>query len=42
MTMAAILFAILRWIFFVPIQGSVIGLFISAFFYIFTLLSLAC
>jgi ABC-2 type transport system permease protein len=40
MVMAALLFAILRWIFFVPIQGSIIALFISAFFYIFTLLSL--
>ena len=40
MTMAALLFAILRWIFFVPIHGSVVALFVSAFLYIFTLLSL--
>jgi ABC-2 type transport system permease protein len=40
MTMAALLFAILRWIFFVPIHGSVIALFVAAFLYIFTLLSL--
>jgi ABC-2 type transport system permease protein len=40
MTMAAVLFAILRWVFFVPIQGSIISLFIAAFFYIFTQLSL--
>ena len=38
--MAALLFAILRWIFFVPIHGSVIALFVAAFLYIFTLLSL--
>ena len=40
MTMAAVLFVILRWIFFVPIHGSVIALFVSAFLYIFALLSL--
>lgn len=40
MAMAALLFAILRWIFFVPINGSVVALFISAFLYIFVLLSL--
>jgi ABC-2 type transport system permease protein len=40
MAMAALLFAILRWIFFVPINGSVAALFISAFLYIFVLLSL--
>jgi len=40
MTMAAGLFVILRWIFLVPIHGSVIALFVSAFLYIFALLSL--
>jgi len=40
MAMAALLFAILRWIFFVPIQGSVVALFVASFLYIFALLSL--
>jgi ABC-2 type transport system permease protein len=34
------LFAILRWVFFVPIRGNLIALFVSAFFYIFALASL--
>lgn len=37
MTMATLLFAILRWIFFVPIHGSVATLFLAAFLYIFAL-----
>jgi ABC-2 type transport system permease protein len=40
MAMAAILFAILRWIFFVPIQGSLISLFVATLLYVFALLSL--
>ncbi|PYL15848.1 MAG: ABC transporter permease [Verrucomicrobia bacterium] len=40
MAMAALLFAILRWIFFVPIQGSLVALFVASFLYIFALLSL--
>jgi ABC-2 type transport system permease protein len=40
MTMAALLFAILRWVFFVPIQGSIVALFVATLFYIFSLLSL--
>ena len=40
MSMAAVLFAIMRWVFFIPIQGSVSALFASALLYIFALLSL--
>jgi ABC-2 type transport system permease protein len=40
MTMALCLFIILRWVFFVPIQGSLGALFLSTFLFIFTLLSL--
>ena len=40
MAMAALLFAILRWIFFVPIQGSLVALLVASFLYIFALLSL--
>lgn len=40
MAMAVILFAILRWVFFVPIQGSLFSLFVATFLYVFTLLSL--
>lgn len=40
MTMAAVLFAILRWVFEVPIAGSLPMLFLAAFLYIFALLSL--
>ena len=40
MAMAALLFAILHWIFFVPIQGSLVALFVASFLYIFALLSL--
>src|SRR6202171_5932528 len=40
MTMALFLFTILRWVFFVPIHGSLIMLVVSAFLYIFALLSL--
>jgi ABC-2 type transport system permease protein len=40
MTMAILLFTILRWVFFVPIRGSLVALFVSAFVYIFTLASL--
>jgi ABC-2 type transport system permease protein len=40
MTMALFFFTILRWIFFVPIHGSLVMLFASAFLYIFALLSL--
>jgi ABC-2 type transport system permease protein len=40
MTMALVLFVILRWVFFVPIRGSVGLLFLAAFLFIFTLLSL--
>jgi ABC-type multidrug transport system permease subunit len=40
MTMALLLFVILRWLFDVPIQGSVGALLLSAFLYIFALLSL--
>jgi len=37
MTMAVFLFTILRWVFFVPIHGSVATLFLAAFLYIFAL-----
>src|SRR5450759_428180 len=40
MAMAALLFVILRWIFFVPIQGSLVALLVASFLYIFALLSL--
>lgn len=40
MTMALFLFTILRWVFFVPIHGSLIMLVVAAFLYIFALLSL--
>ncbi len=40
MTMALFLFTILRWVFFVPIHGSLFMLFIAAFLYVFALLSL--
>jgi len=40
MTMAMILFLILRWVFFVPIHGSLVMLVVAAFLYIFALLSL--
>lgn len=40
MAMALILFVILRWVFFVPIHGSLIMLFVAAFLYVFALLSL--
>jgi ABC-2 type transport system permease protein len=40
MAMAVLLFAILRWIFFVPIQGSLVALLVASFLYIFALLSL--
>lgn len=40
MLMAAGLFAIMRWMFHVPIAGEVTALFVSSFLYIFALLSL--
>ncbi len=40
MVMATFLFAILRWVFFVPIQGSLILLFVSALLFVFALASL--
>jgi ABC-2 type transport system permease protein len=40
MTMALVLFTILRWVFFVPIAGSLVALFLSAFLYTFALASL--
>jgi ABC-2 type transport system permease protein len=40
LTMALFLFTILRWVFFVPIHGSLVMLFLSAFLYIFALISL--
>jgi ABC-2 type transport system permease protein len=40
MTMAAGLFAIMRWLFHVPISGSLVALAISTVIYVFTLLSL--
>ena len=40
MTMAMFLFLILRWVFFVPIHGSLIMLVVAAFLYVFALLSL--
>ncbi len=40
MTMALFLFVILRWVFLVPIHGSIVTLFLAAFLYIFALLSL--
>lgn len=40
MTMALVLFTILRWVFFVPIAGSLIALFIAALLYTFALASL--
>jgi ABC-2 type transport system permease protein len=38
--MALGLFLILRWVFFIPIQGSILALAVATFFYVFTLLSL--
>jgi len=40
MAMALFLFTILRWVFFVPIHGSLVMLFGAAFLYIFALISL--
>jgi ABC-2 type transport system permease protein len=40
MTMAVLLFAIMRFVFFVPIAGSVIAMMLSTFVYVFALLSL--
>ena len=40
MLMAVLLFGILRWVFFVPIQGSLIALMFSALLFIFALASL--
>ena len=40
MAMAMILFLILRWVFFVPIHGSLVMLVVAAFLYVFALLSL--
>lgn len=40
MTMALFLFVILRWVFFVPIHGSLVMLFLASVFYIFALVSL--
>jgi ABC-2 type transport system permease protein len=40
MTMALFLFTILRWVFFVPIHGSLVMLFAAALLYIFALVSL--
>ncbi|HTS18101.1 MAG TPA: ABC transporter permease [Verrucomicrobiae bacterium] len=40
MTMALFLFTILRWVFFVPIHGSLFMLFVAALLYIFALVSL--
>jgi ABC-2 type transport system permease protein len=40
MTMALFLFTILRWVFLVPIHGSIVTLLLAAFLYIFALLSL--
>jgi ABC-2 type transport system permease protein len=40
MTMALLLFVILRWVFLVPIAGSLVALFVSALLYVFALASL--
>src|SRR5204863_3905800 len=40
MTMAFVLFGIMRWLFSVPIAGSIFALFISTVVYVFALLSL--
>ena len=40
MTMAGILFVILRWVFFIPIAGSLWALFVATLANVFTLLSL--
>ena len=40
MTMAVLLFAIMRFVFFVPIAGSVVAMLVSTFVYVFALLSL--
>ena len=40
MTMAILLFAIMRFVFFVPISGSVVAMLVSTFVYVFALLSL--
>ena len=40
MAMVMILFLILRWVFFVPIHGSLVMLVVAAFLYVFALLSL--
>jgi len=40
MTMAVVLFAIMRWVFFIPIQGSLLALLVSTLLYVFALLSL--
>ena len=39
MTMALFLFTILRWVFLVPIHGSLVTLFLAAFLYVFALIS---
>ncbi len=40
MTMALLLFTILRWVFFVPIRGSLSALFLSSFLFVFAMLSM--
>jgi ABC-2 type transport system permease protein len=40
MTMALFLLVILRWVFFIPIRGSLVTLFLAVFLFIFALLSL--
>jgi len=40
MTMAIVLFSIMRFVFFVPIEGSVLGMMFSTLVYVFALLSL--
>src|ERR1017187_5017243 len=40
MAMAMALFVVMRWVFFIPIQGSILFLLVSALLYVFALLSL--
>jgi ABC-2 type transport system permease protein len=40
MTMAAVIFLVARWVFQIPIRGDVSSLFLAAFLYVFTMLSL--
>lgn len=40
LAMAAVLFLIMRWVFLIPIRGSLVALLVSTFLFVFTMLSL--